>query len=136
MSGLVRLVDARAKFIPGLGGVTAKGFAKERDITGSLQVFNLITWALIAAVNVSATILICLRLWTAHRRANSVFSQSKYKSTIIIVVECGALVTISTIAMLILYAIMHPLGIAGLGITTQVAVSRLQSVVLHVTDRF
>ncbi|KAI9573764.1 hypothetical protein HD554DRAFT_2166537 [Boletus coccyginus] len=105
----------------GLGGATAKGFAKEGDVTGSLQVFNLVTWALIAAVNVSATILICLRLWIAHRRANSILSQSKYKSTIVIVVECGALVTISTIAMLILYATMHPLGIAGLGITTQVA---------------
>lgn len=131
MSNPVSLVDICVKSIPGLGGATAKGFAKEGDVTGSLQVFNLVTWALIAAVNVSATILICLRLWIAHRRANSILSQSKYKSTIVIVVECGALVTISTIAMLILYATMHPLGIAGLGITTQVAVSRTQSVVLQ-----
>ena len=128
MSGLVRLFDIRVKSIPGLGGATAKGFATEEVITGRLQIFNLITWALIAAVNVSATILICVRLWIAHQRANTILSLSKYKSAIIVVVECGALVTISTVVMLILYAITHPIGIAGLGLTTQVAVSRLQTI--------
>ena len=40
--------------------------------------------------------------------------------------------------MFILYAVKHPIGIAGLGITTQVAVSRLQTnhkLVPHMTDR-
>ncbi|KAH0836325.1 hypothetical protein J3R83DRAFT_7877 [Lanmaoa asiatica] len=104
-----------------LGGATAKGFAEETIITGRLHAFNLVTWALIATVNVSATILICLRLWVAHQKAHAILSQSKYKSSIIIVVECGALVTACTVAMLILYAVKHPMGIAGLGISTQVA---------------
>lgn len=107
---------------PGFSGVTAKGFATEAIVTGRLRAFNLVTWALIAAVNISATILICLRLWSVHKRTR-ILGVSKYKSTIIIVVECGALVTISTVAMLILYAVRHVTGIAGLGFATQVAVS-------------
>ncbi|KAG8215000.1 hypothetical protein J3R82DRAFT_8406, partial [Butyriboletus roseoflavus] len=102
------------------GGVAAKGFATQAIITGHLYAFSLVTFAIIAAVNVSATILICLRLWIAHRRAY-ILSLSKYKSTIIVVVECGALITLCAVAMLILYAVKHPMGVAGLGVTTEVA---------------
>lgn len=111
---------------PGFSVVTARGFATQAILTGRTHAFYVATWALIAAVNVSATILICLRLWTVHQRTRIV-TLSKYKSTIVIVVECGALVTICTIAILILDVVKHPAGLTGLGVTTQVAVSRSQS---------
>ena len=37
--------------------------------------------------------------------------------------------------MFILYAVKHPIGIAGLGITTQVAVSRLQTIAIWLFTR-
>lgn len=137
MSGPIILVDMHVNSIPGLSGVTANGFATEAIITGRLRVFNLVTWALVAAVNISATILICFRLWNVHQRTR-ILRLSKYKSTIIVVVECGALVTICTVAMMVLYAVKRPVGLAGLGFTTQVAVSRpwLNNLILHMTDRF
>lgn len=117
--------DLHVNSTPGFGGVTAQAYATQAIIMGRLHAYNLVTLAFIAAVNVSATILICLRLWIAHRRTY-ILSLSKYKSTIIVVVECGALITISTVAILILYAVKHPTGLAGLGVTTQLAVSRPQ----------
>ncbi|KAG9309515.1 hypothetical protein JVU11DRAFT_10488 [Chiua virens] len=105
----------------GFGSVTAKGFATEVVFTGSLHAFNLVTWALIAAVNATATVLMCMRLWVAHKRTHIILQHSSYKSTMIVVVECGVLVTVFAVAMLILYAVANPGALAGLGFTTQVA---------------
>ena len=126
MSGHVNLIRIAIISIPGFAGVTAKGIDNEAVFSGPLRAFNLATWALIAAVNVSATALICLRLWIARRKSSTVLSQSKYKSTIIVVIECGALVTITTITMLVLYTAERAAGLVGIGISTQVAVRCLR----------
>ncbi|KAF8556420.1 hypothetical protein OG21DRAFT_632148 [Imleria badia] len=105
----------------GFGGATAKGTATENVVAARIRAFSLVTWALIAAVNICATILIFIRVWIARQRAITLLSKSKYQSTIIMVVECGALLTITSLAMLVVHAVEHHVGIAGLGITTQVA---------------
>ncbi|KAF8433214.1 hypothetical protein L210DRAFT_3556675 [Boletus edulis BED1] len=105
----------------GFAGITAKGATAENVYGTNRHIYSLIMWSLIVAVNVSATTLICLRLWTARQHAMDFLSLSKYKSFMIVVVECGALVTICTVAMLILHAIKCVVGLAGLGITTQAA---------------
>lgn len=122
MSSPAGLARIRVKSTLGMGGVTAKGFATEAVISGSLRAFDLATWALMAAVNVSATVLICIRLWIARQRSHTILSQCRYKSTIIVVVECGALVTLCTIAVLIVQAVIQPGALAGVGLMTQVVV--------------
>lgn len=120
-------VDTHTHSVAGFGGATAKGAATETIALYHVRqhIFSLITWALVAAVNICATILIFLRVWIARQKAVTLLSQSKYKSTIVVVVECGALLTITSLAMLVLHAVLQPVGIAGLGITTEIAVGRV-----------
>lgn len=128
MSDLTTLVqDIRVNYIPGFAGATARGAATVHVNSARQHAFSLVTWALIASVNASATLLIFVRLWIARQKAIATFNQSKYKSTIIVVVECGLLVTVCTVAMLVLHAVQHPVGIAGVGITTQIAVRVVHS---------
>ncbi|KAN0088868.1 hypothetical protein V8E55_005925 [Tylopilus felleus] len=118
---LLILEDIRVNYIPGFAGATARGAATVHVNSARQHAFSLVTWALIASVNASATLLIFVRLWIARQKAIATFNQSKYKSTIIVVVECGLLVTVCTVAMLVLHVVQHPVGIAGVGITTQIA---------------
>ncbi|KAF9233343.1 hypothetical protein BU15DRAFT_80188 [Melanogaster broomeanus] len=89
--------------------------------TFKLHVFSLAGWAFGAAVNLSATLLIAYRLWRAERNLSSLSTHFNYRASILIVVECGALITLPTLIMLVLYSSGHPIGIVGIGVTTQLA---------------
>ncbi|KAF8835554.1 hypothetical protein BDN67DRAFT_975196 [Paxillus ammoniavirescens] len=87
----------------------------------NVHVFSLAGWGFETAVNLVTTLLIAKRLWKAARRMTSLSTHFDYKSSILIIVECGALITTSTTIMFILYSSGHPVGIVGIGIATQLA---------------
>ncbi|KIK91305.1 hypothetical protein PAXRUDRAFT_830961 [Paxillus rubicundulus Ve08.2h10] len=87
----------------------------------NVHVFSLAGWGLETGVNLLTTLLIARRLWKAARRTAGLSTHFDYKSSILIVIECGALITTSTTVMFILYSSGHPVGIVGIGIATQLA---------------
>ncbi|KAF9219564.1 hypothetical protein BS17DRAFT_789005 [Gyrodon lividus] len=101
--------------VSGFQSVTATSRSHE------VHVFSLIGWGFETAVNLSATLLIAHRLWRAARRTASLSTHFDYKASILIVVECGALITTATAIMFVLYSSGHPVGIVGIGIATQLA---------------
>ncbi|KAF9231911.1 hypothetical protein BU15DRAFT_81850 [Melanogaster broomeanus] len=107
----------------GVASVAVSGFHPLEATSKSyaIHVFSLAAWGLEAAVNLSATLLIAYRLWKAERRTASLSSHFNYLSSILIIVECGALITTSTMIMFVLYTSGHPVGIVGIGVATQLA---------------
>ncbi|KIJ14356.1 hypothetical protein PAXINDRAFT_115993 [Paxillus involutus ATCC 200175] len=85
--------------------------------------YGLAGWGLETATNLTTNCGIAYRLWGADKRTALLRSQKhfKYKNSMLIVIECGALITTCTIIMFGLYASGHDSGIVGVGIATQVA---------------
>ena len=83
---------------------------------------NMLLWAFITALNLCVAIPICLRLCIAQKRTHIILSPSPYKSVAIILVECGALITLTSVGMMILYAQNYAYALASLGLATEVAV--------------
>jgi len=94
--------------------------------TGTSQnvlAFGLAGWGLETATNLTANFGIAYRLWKAERRTALLGTQRhlNYQSTMLLIVECGALITTCTVIMFGLFASGHESGIVGVGIATQVA---------------
>ena len=83
---------------------------------------SLLLWAFIAAVNLCVAVPICVRFCIAQRKMHKFLSPSPYKSVAIIFVECGTLITVCSVALLILYARSYQIALVCLGIATQVTV--------------
>jgi hypothetical protein len=98
--------------------------------------YGLAGWGLETATNLTTNCGIAYRLWGADKRTALLRSQKhfKYKNSMLIVIECGALITTCTIIMFGLYASGHDSGIVGVGIATQVAVSLFPFVHSYVCD--
>ena len=87
--------------------------------------FGLAGWGLETATNLTANFGIAYRLWEAECRTAPLGAQRHmdYQSTMLLIVECGALITTCTIIMFGLFASGNQSGIVGVGIATQIAVS-------------
>ncbi|KAF8556421.1 hypothetical protein OG21DRAFT_632218 [Imleria badia] len=88
----------------------------------SFSPITMLLWALITALNLCVAIPICIRLYIAQKRTHTILSSSPYKSIAIVLVECGALVTACSVAMMILYACNYIYALVSIGIATQIAV--------------
>lgn len=82
----------------------------------------MLLWALITALNLCVAIPICIRFRIARKRTHKILSSSPYKSIAILLVECGALVMLCSVAMMILYACNYVYGLVSIGIATQISV--------------
>ncbi|KAF8142092.1 hypothetical protein EV363DRAFT_1205283 [Boletus edulis] len=89
----------------------------------SFSPVNMLLWALITVLNLCVAIPICIRLWIAQKRTHTILSPSPYRSTAIVLVECGALITACSVAMMILYACNYIYAWVSLGIATEIAVA-------------
>ncbi|KAG7448823.1 uncharacterized protein BT62DRAFT_946516 [Guyanagaster necrorhizus] len=78
-------------------------------------------WSLDLAVNVCVTAAIAFRLWYMGRQLGSSHS-NRYLSTILTIVESGAIFAAVTLVMLILYVRGSELALNGIDISTQLAV--------------
>lgn len=85
----------------------------------------MLLWAFITAVNLCVAIPICLRLCIAQKRTRNILSTSPYKSIAIILVECGALITVCSVTMMILYARNYAYALVSLGAATEISVRLL-----------
>jgi len=85
--------------------------------------FGLAGWGLETATNLTANFGIAYRLWKAERTTALLGKQRylNYQSTMLLIVECGALITTCTVIMFGLFASGHESGIVGVGVATQVA---------------
>jgi hypothetical protein len=83
---------------------------------------NMLLWAFITALNLCVAIPICIRLCIAQKRTHTILSSSPYKSVAIVLVECGALITVCSVAMMILYARNYAYALVSLGAATEIAV--------------
>ncbi|KIJ67461.1 hypothetical protein HYDPIDRAFT_84009 [Hydnomerulius pinastri MD-312] len=92
-------------------------------LSHDVHVYGLTGWGLETAVNLSSTLGIAYRLWKAEKKTAVLTKHFNYKSSMLIIVECGALITTCTAIMFGLYSSGKPMGIVGVGVATQVAVS-------------
>ncbi|KAG8213670.1 hypothetical protein J3R82DRAFT_10366 [Butyriboletus roseoflavus] len=86
-------------------------------------VFGLAGWGLETATNLAANFGIAYRLWKAGRRTAPLGAQRhmNYQSTMLLIVECGALITTCTVIMFGLFASGYGSAIAGIGVAAQIA---------------
>lgn len=111
--------------IPGASGRTIYIWATVPIATMHFNATNMLLWTFITALNLYVAILICHRLCVAQKRTHTVLSHSLYKSIAIVMIECGALITLCSVAMLILYACNYVYALYSLGVATEVAVRLL-----------
>jgi hypothetical protein len=83
----------------------------------------MLLWAFITALNLCVAIPICIRLCIAQKRTHTILSSSPYKSVAIVLVECGALITVCSVAMMILYARNYAYALVSLGAATEIAIA-------------
>ncbi|KAK0220372.1 hypothetical protein IW262DRAFT_1461635 [Armillaria fumosa] len=79
-------------------------------------------WSLDLAVNVCVTAAIAFRLWYMGRKVGGHSHTNRYLSTILTIVESGAIFAAVTLVMLILYVRGSELALNGIDISTQLAV--------------
>lgn len=108
--------------IPGASAVTIHHCAVAPVIGIPFVAANLVLWSFIAAVNLCVAVPICARFFVAQKKMHKFLSPSPYKSVAIIFVECGTLITVCSIVMLIFYARSYNAALVSLGIATQIAV--------------
>lgn len=124
-------------FFQGIATIAVSSFIPTTG-TGTSQnvlAFGLAGWGLETATNLTANFGIAYRLWKAERRTAPLGAQRlNYQSTMLLIVECGALITTCTVIMFGLFASGHESGIVGVGIATQVAVSHFLGFVARMTD--
>ncbi|KAI9573765.1 hypothetical protein HD554DRAFT_2251339 [Boletus coccyginus] len=84
---------------------------------------NMLLWAVITMLNLCVAIPICFRLCIAQKNTHIILSSSPYKSIAVILVESGALITLCSVAMMILYACNFVYALISLGTATEVAVA-------------
>ncbi|KAH0827488.1 hypothetical protein J3R83DRAFT_4198 [Lanmaoa asiatica] len=121
------IVPKRRQNFQGTGTIAVSSFIPT-TATGTPQnvlAFGLAAWGLETATNLTANFGIAYRLWKAERITAPLGAQRhfNYQSSMLLIVECGALITTCTVVMFGLYASGHQAGIAGVGIATQIAVS-------------
>lgn len=80
-------------------------------------------WSLDLVVNVCVTAAIAFRLWFMGRKVGGHSHTNRYLSTILTIVESGAIFAAVTLVMLILYVRGSVLALNGIDISTQLAVS-------------
>lgn len=114
--------------IQGIATIAVSNFIPTTALASphNLLVFGLAGWGLETTTNLTANFGIAYRLWKAERITAPLGTQRhlNYQSTILLVVECGALITVCTVIMFGLFVSGHESGIVGVGIATQIAVSR------------
>ncbi|KAK0192890.1 hypothetical protein F5146DRAFT_1041928 [Armillaria mellea] len=79
-------------------------------------------WSLDLVVNVCVTAAIAFRLWFMGRKVGGHSHTNRYLSTILTIVESGAIFAAVTLVMLILYVCGSELALNGIDISTQLAV--------------
>ncbi|PBK68863.1 uncharacterized protein ARMOST_01953 [Armillaria ostoyae] len=79
-------------------------------------------WSLDLVVNVCVTAAIAFRLWFMGRKVGGHSHTNRYLSTILTIVESGAIFAAVTLVMLILYVRGSVLALNGIDISTQLAV--------------
>ncbi|KAH0836326.1 hypothetical protein J3R83DRAFT_7878 [Lanmaoa asiatica] len=109
--------------ILGTSGFTIGICARVPLMLTSFNIVNMLLWTLITVQNLCVAIPILVRLCVAQKRTHNILSHSLYKSIAIITVECGALATLCSLGMLILYACNFGYALASLGIATEAAVA-------------
>ncbi|KIJ62916.1 hypothetical protein HYDPIDRAFT_30055 [Hydnomerulius pinastri MD-312] len=109
----------------GIASIAVASFSPSSATSSSHDVrsYGLSGWGLEAAVNLTSTCGIAYRLRKAEKRTAALGPQKRfnYKASMLIVVECGAIITTCTVIMFGLYASGKDSGIVGVGIATQVA---------------
>ena len=100
------------------------------DINGIFLITRwiLTTWCLSIATQIISTGLIAGRIWWISRR-NSGASKSRYTNLISIIIESGAIYTLSTVFLLTLFDLKAAAGAVAGNITAQVAVSHIKFVI-------
>ncbi|KAG6374660.1 hypothetical protein JVT61DRAFT_4025 [Boletus reticuloceps] len=109
--------------IAGASAITIHICATTPVASTSFSPVNMLLWALITVLNLCVAIPICIRLYIAQKRTHTILSPSPYRSTVIVLVECGALITACSVAMMILYACNYIYAWVSLGIATEIAVA-------------
>ncbi|KIJ62917.1 hypothetical protein HYDPIDRAFT_114043 [Hydnomerulius pinastri MD-312] len=109
----------------GIASIAVSSFSPSSATSSSHDVhsYGLSGWGLETAVNLTSTCGIAYRLRKAEKRTAPLGPQKRfnYKASMLIVVECGAIITTCTVIMFGLYASGKDSGIVGVGIATQVA---------------
>ncbi|KAH0827485.1 hypothetical protein J3R83DRAFT_4180 [Lanmaoa asiatica] len=107
----------------GTGIIAVISFIPTTATGGNLRTFVLTGWGLETATNLTANFGIAYRLWKAERRTAPLGAQRRlnYQSTMLLIVECGALITTCTVIMFGLYSSGHESGLAIVGIAAQIA---------------
>ena len=88
---------------------------------------SLLVWVFITAVNLCVAIPISIRLCIAQKKTHDVLSRSPLKSVAIILIECGTLLALCSIVMMILHVRAYSYAIASVGIATNIAVRLVPS---------
>lgn len=107
---------------PGASAFTIHDRATVSPIAMHFNGHEMLLWVFITALNLYVTITISLRLCMAQRRTHTIPSRSLYKSIAIIFVECDALFTMCSVAMLILFPCNYKYAHVSVGFATEVAV--------------
>ncbi|KAH0827487.1 hypothetical protein J3R83DRAFT_4196 [Lanmaoa asiatica] len=107
----------------GTGIIAVYSFIPTTVTGNNLVTFALTGWGLETATNLTANFGIAYRLWNAERRTAPLGAQRhfNYQSTMLLIVECGALITTCTVVMFGLYASGYESGLAVVGIAAQIA---------------
>ena len=130
---LSRLYILMANTAPGASVISIRICATTSVVHTHFTAANLLLWAFIAAVNLCVAIPICVRFCLAQKKTNKFLSRSPYTSMAIIFVECGTLITVCSVGMVILYVQNYAYALISLGLATEVAV-RLGSLLAHPCD--
>ncbi|KAG0702965.1 hypothetical protein DFH29DRAFT_1044377 [Suillus ampliporus] len=107
-----------------IASIAVSGFipATATALSRNLHSYGLAGWGLETGVNFIASGGIAYRLWHVGRRTAILTGRLNYKSSLLIVIECGALITTCTAVMFTLYALNKPEGLVGVGAATQITV--------------
>ncbi|KAG2151138.1 uncharacterized protein EDB93DRAFT_295132 [Suillus bovinus] len=97
---------------------------KHTDIfSHTFRAFALSGWSLEMILNITVTTGIVYRIWRTGQQtaALTTWGTFKYKSTIVAIVESGALITVCTCVMFFLWVAGHVAGLVAIDIAMQVA---------------